>query len=240
LPHVFVLVSQMGFVGSAQSLSARHCTQALVSVLHTWPLQVVLSVHATHLPAWAPLATQAGVVASLALHSAGLAHARQVLLLQIGVVSPQSLWPRHCTHRLVLVLHIDFLPVQALASFSVHSTHDPPAAHAGAFGSLSLQVLVAVAQPLHTLPSQMGVAPLQFWWLRHPTHVLVVGSQLGLLGSLQSTLPLHSTHDPVSQIGVPGSRLLHWLLTTHLPHTPPLQMGVPDGQARLAVQPTQV
>jgi hypothetical protein len=237
---LFVLVSQMGVVGSEQSLSARHCTQAFVSVLQTWPLQVVLSVHATHLPAWAPLDTQAGAVASLALHSAGLAHATQVLLLQIGVVSPQSLFPRHCTHRLVLVLHIDFLPVHALASFSVHSTHDPPAAHAGAFASFSLHVLVAVAQLLHTLPSQIGVAPLQFWWLRHPTHVFVVGSQLGLLASLQSTLPLHSTHAPVSQMGVPGSRVRHWLLAMHLLHTLPLHRGDPDGHARLAVHPTQV
>jgi hypothetical protein len=237
---LFVLVSQMGVVGSEQSLSARHCTQAFVSVLQTWPLQVVLSVHATHLPAWAPLDTQAGAVASLALHSAGLAHATQVLLLQIGVVSPQSLFPRHCTHRLVLVLHIDFLPVHALASFSVHSTHDPPAAHAGVFASFSLHVLVAVAQLLHTLPSQIGVAPLQFWWVRHPAQVLVEGSQLGLLGSLQSALLLHPMQAPSSQTGVPGSRSLHWLLAAHLPHTPPRQMGVPDRQARLVVQPTQV
>jgi hypothetical protein len=159
---------------------------------------------------------------------------------QIGVSPPQSLLARHCTHEFVSRWHSFFVPVQALTSRSVHSTHRPSPAHKGVFGSFSLQVVVAPAQLLQTPPSQIGVDPLQFWWVKHPVQVFVVGSQFGLLGSLQSALLLHPTQAPSSQTGVPGSRSLHWLLAAHLPHTPPRQMGVSDKHARLLVQPTHV
>lgn len=126
--HVWVAVEQIGVVPEQLAL-VRHSTHLFVVVSQTGvpPEQVELSVHCTH----APVAAQAGLVASAALHWAAVAQAPQVAfaVLQMGVAPEQLPLVRHCTHLLVAGSQTGVAPEHV--ELSTHCTHAPVGEHAG-------------------------------------------------------------------------------------------------------------
>jgi hypothetical protein len=111
------------------SLSAVHARHVFVVVLQIGvvPEQVELSVHWTQ----APVAEQAGWVASKVLHCAAVAHPAQVsvAVLQMGEVPEQLVLVRHCTHLFDVVSQTGVVPPQV--ELSVHCTQAPVVEQAG-------------------------------------------------------------------------------------------------------------
>lgn len=108
----------------------------------------------------------------------------QVPPLQTGVSPPQSEPERHCTQVLVVV-HRGVAGGQFASTRQ--RTHSPllgpDEAHSGV-GALQSALLVQARQVRAEL-SQIGFWPLQFAFVKHPTHVLVGTSQRGVA-------PVHS------------------------------------------------
>jgi len=221
------------------SLSAVHPRQVLVDVaqMGVVPPQVLLSVHCTQ----APLVAQAGTVAFLAAHWAGVVQAVQTWFVQIGVAPEHPALVRHWMHLFAVVSQTGVLPEQVL--LSMHATHCPAlvplVAQAGAAGFLARH-WPAVVQAVQLLFAQMGVAPEHPALVRHATHLLVAVSQTGVLPE-QVLLSVHWTQVPLAeQAGAAGFLARHWAGVLQTVQTFAVQMGVAAGHPALVRHATHL
>jgi hypothetical protein len=184
---------QMGVAPEHPALD-RHATHLFVVVSQTGvvPEQVLLSVQATHCPAFVPVLAQAGAVGLLAAHWLAVVQAVHTSPAQMGVLAGQLALVTHWTHVLAVVSQTGVAPEQVL--LSMHWTQVPLAEHAGATELLAKHWLASV-QAVQTLAAQMGVAPEHPALVRHATHLFVVGSQVGVAPP-QSVFVAHWTHRP--------------------------------------------
>lgn len=236
--QVLVAVLQMG-VAPEQLALVRHATQVFVDVSHFGvpPEHVESSVHWTQ----APVAAQAGLVASTALHWEGLVHAPQVLVvvLQMGAAPEQLALVTQATQVFVAVSQTGVVPGHV--ELSMHWTQAPVAEQAARAGSLARHS-AELAQTPHTWAGeQMGAAAGHVPLVRHSTHLPAATSQTGAAAE-QVELSAHCTHAPVAeQTGRAGSMAAHWAELAQGAQAPAAEhTGACAGQVALVTQPTQV
>jgi hypothetical protein len=129
----------------------------------------------------APLGWQAGV-AGVPAQSASLAQAWQTWLvpLQTGVVPAHWALVRHPTQVPAAASHTDVAPEHFVLFVAEHAPHDPFGWQAGVAGVAVQSASLAQPWQARAVPSHTGVVPAQSERVRHPTHVAVVTSQMGV------------------------------------------------------------
>lgn len=134
---------------------------------------------------------------------------------------------RHCTQSPVVVLQSGVVPPQSPEVS--HSTHAPDRVLQTGVLPEHCGLLVQGTQTPDTL--QTGVTPEQSLLVKHSTQTpLGVHS---VSGAAQSEPNWHSTHAPVVLLQMVSVPTLHWLLLAQGPQVPAVQTGAVFGQSTL-------
>jgi len=226
-------------VAPEHSVSLLHCTQRLLMALQSGvpPVQamVLIAVHCTQRP---EAVLQAGVSPP---QSMSFMQGRHSLRSQTGRSPGHCELVRHCTHTLVVSLHCDVAPEQAMVEPAVHWTQAPV---------LLLQAGVApehsllARQPRQRLFSQKGVVPPQSLLLLQPTQRLVAVLHTDMpTPQAELLVPEHCTQRPallpeVAHAGVDPPQSMS-LAQARQVLVVVLQMGVAPPQSVLLTHCTQ-